>query len=221
MFRKVLIAEDHQSANISIRKALDELGIAEKDHRYYCDEAAYLFKEALKKGEPYDLLITDLSFDEDHNIQQIKSGKALIATVRSLQPSLKIIVFSVENDSELIHDLFGDLNIDAYVLKARYDVDDLKRAINAVWANKKYRSVQLSSYAQKQHAYEFTSFDVKVISLLSEGVLQKNIPNVLKQQNIKPSGLSSIEKRLGLIKIALGIASNEQLIAYCKDKRII
>jgi hypothetical protein len=39
--------------------------------------------------------------------------------------------------------------------------------------------------------------------------------------NVKPNGLSSIEKRLKTIRETLDLHSNEQLIAYCKDHRII
>jgi hypothetical protein len=56
---------------------------------------------------------------------------------------------------------------------------------------------------------------------LAKGALQKDIPNYLEQLNLKPAGLSSIEKRLNLIKESLGFTKNEQLIAFCKDMGVI
>lgn len=221
MFKKVLIAEDHESTNISVRKTLEDLGIADKEFRYYCDDALKLIEIALRQEDPFDLLISDLSFEEDKNIQKIAGGRELIKAARQLQPGLKVVVFSLENSIPVVDELFENIEIDAYVRKARYDVVDLKRAIEAVFKNKKYRSADLMQNKRIEKSYDFKDFDVKIITLLCNGMPQKNIPDYLQQHNIKPSGLSSVEKRLNSIKTALNISNNEQLIAYCKDKKII
>ena len=74
---------------------------------------------------------------------------------------------------------------------------------------------------KKVRQHEFTTYDITLISLLSQGLLQKDIPSKLQEQNIKPGGLSAIEKRLNIIKANLGIYSNEQLVAYCKKTMLI
>jgi len=221
MFRKVLIAEDHEHTNISVRKTLDDLGVPQREFRFYCDEAYKLIEIAIRQEQPFDLLITDLSFDEDSNTQQISGGKELVRAVKAIQPGIKIIVFSLQNDISLVDELFEDLGIDAYVRKARYDAEDLKRAIDAVANNKKYRSADLMRHKRAENSYDFKSFDIEIITLLCNGTPQKNIPAYLQQKNFKPSGLSSVEKRLNTIKTSLNISNNEQLVAYCKDKKII
>ena len=221
MFKKVLIAEDHEHANISLRKTLDDLDIDQRDFRYYCDDALDLVEKAMRQENPFDLLITDLSFDEDKNIQKIKGGKELIRAVKAIQPDLKIIVFSVQNNISIVDELFENLHIDAYVRKARYDAADLRRAIDAVANHKKYRSADLMRNKRAENSYDFKTFDIQIITLLCDGVPQKNIPSHLREKNIKPAGLSSVEKRLNAIKTSLNISSNEQLIAHCKDHKII
>jgi len=221
MFKKVLIAEDHEHANISVRKTLDDIGVYQREFRSYCDEALALVQIGIRQDQPFDLMITDLSFDEDKNIQRITGGKELIKAVKFVQPSLKVIVFSLENNINVVDELFDDLDIDAYVRKARYDADDLKRAIDAVSKNMKYRSADLVRRKRVDNSYDFKAFDIQIITLLCNGTPQKNIPAYLQQNNIKPSGLSSVEKRLNAIKTSLNISSNEQLIAYCKDKKVI
>jgi len=221
MFKRVLIAEDHESANISLQKTLADLGIVGTHYVYYCDHALTWVQKALKTDQPYDLLITDLSFDEDNNLQKISGGMELIRAVRQEQPNLKIIVFSAENKPAVIDILYKELDINAYVRKARNDAHELKLAINGVYKNNKYISANLRQTIKEKNAHEFTDFDVTIISLLSRGTPQKDIPVYLQQNNIKPSGLSSVEKRLNLIKEILGISKNEQLIAYCKDIGII
>lgn len=221
MFKKVLIAEDHEIANISVQKTLEELGIAEARYVYYCDDAFAWIKRAITVGQPYDLLITDLYFEEDHCKQTLSSGEELIRVVKEVQPRLKIIVFSAENRPAVIDNLFKVFSIDGYVRKARRDAQNLKQAIHAVCQHHTYISPDLKQTIKAENTYEFTPFDITIISLLSQGVLQKDIPYYLQQKNIKPSGLSSVEKRLNLMKEILAFSKNEQLIAYCKDIGII
>jgi len=221
MFKRVLIAEDHESANISVQKTLADLGITQNEYTYYCDDALMLIRKSMHDEQPFDLLITDLSFEEDHRKQTISDGIALISAVKSIQPDLKVLVFSSENKIALIDSLFKELGINAYVRKARHDAKSLKLAIDAIYKNKTYLSEDLKKTLKQKNAYEFTEFDTTILTLLSKGVLQKDIPLYLQQNNIKPSGLSSVEKRLNMMKEGLEFSKNEQLVAYCKDFGII
>src|SRR5690606_26704374 len=221
MFKKVLIAEDHESANISVQKTLEALGIGGAKYVYYCDDALAWIRNALREGEPYDLLITDLYFEKDHYEQQLSDGKELIEAVKRLQPDIKVIVFSAESRYAVVNGLFRTLSVDGYVRKARRDAQHLTEAIQAVFGNRTYLSPDLKAAAGDRNSHEFSHFDVTIISLLSQGVLQKDILIYLRQNHIKPSGLSSVERRVNLMKEVLGFSKNEQLIAYCKDIGII
>ena len=221
MFKRVLIAEDQEMASISVRKTLEDLAIAQSEYTYYCDDAYMHIKKNVHSEQPFDLLITDLSFEEDHRTQLLAGGLELIAAVKTVQPDIKVLVFSAENKAAVIDTLFKELGINAYVRKARNDAQDLKMGIEAISKNKTYLSANLKSIIKQKNAYEFSNYDVTIISLLSQGTLQKDIPNYLQHNNIKPSGLSSVEKRLNLMKEILEFTKNEQLVAYCKDFGII
>jgi len=117
--------------------------------------------------------------------------------------------------------LFKTLAIDGYVRKARRDAQHMKEAIQSVYRGTRYIAPDVKQRIREKNSYEFTQFDITVISLLAQGVLQKDIPHHLQQQHIKPSGLSSVEKRLNLMKEVLEFSKNEQLIAYCKDIGVI
>ena len=221
MFKKVLIAEDHESTNISVRKTLEDLGIVHADYVFYCDDAFTRVLKALKNDEPYDLLITDLSFEDDHSHQNILDGIELIKAIRNEQPNLKVIVFSAENKPVVIDPLFKELAINGYVRKARNDAKDLKLAIVNVYKGYNYIASDLKQSIKEKNSHEFTAYDITIISSLSKGMLQKDIPLYLQQNHIKPAGLSSVEKRFNLMKEALGFSNNEQLIVYCKDMGII
>ncbi|ERJ59930.1 response regulator [Sphingobacterium paucimobilis] len=221
MFKKVLIAEDHEIANISVQKTLHEVGIIDTKYVYYCDDALSWVRNALRDDEPYDLLITDLSFEADYNEQRIGGGVELIKEVKKVQPDIKIIVFSAENRSSVIEELFNRYGINGYVRKARRDAQHLKEALHALSDGRNYQSPDIKQAIRNRNSHDFSTLDVNIVSLLAEGILQKNIPHYLQERDIKPSGLSSIEKRLGLMKELLGFSKNEQLVAYCKDIGLI
>jgi hypothetical protein len=52
-------------------------------------------------------------------------------------------------------------------------------------------------------------------------VFYKNIPKKLQEQNIYPNSLSSVEKRINMMKLSLAAANTEELIAFGKNIGII
>jgi two-component system, NarL family, captular synthesis response regulator RcsB len=107
------------------------------------------------------------------------------------------------------------------VRKARNDAKELKVAIEQIAQNQVYLPRQVSQLIKQKNAYQFTNFDIVVIRLLANGTRQKDIPAVLQQLQVQPSGLSSVEKRLSYLREELDCTNNEQLVAFCKDKGII
>lgn len=221
MFKNVLIAEDHRSTKISVEQTLKELGITGSQYAFYCDDALLNLKNAIRESRPYELLITDLSFEEDDREQKISDGTALIEAAKKLQPGLKVLVFSAEPNAAVVHNLFQKLDINGYVHKGRRDTLDLKTAVENIYKNKKYVPVEFQQAIRHKNAHDFTNYDVMVISQLAKGTLQKDIPAYLQQSGMRASSLSSVEKRLNQIKEVLGFTKNEQLVAYCKDNKVI
>jgi two-component system capsular synthesis response regulator RcsB len=221
MFKKVLIAEDHEVANISVQRTLNDLGVQEAKYVYYCDDALAWISKALQDQAPYDVLITDLSFEEDNNKQRITSGIDLIQAVKVIQPTIKILVFSGENRPVIINKLFNNYGIDAYVRKARRDAQYLNEALKALRNDKTYASQDIKQILKEKNTFELSTVDILIVKYLADGVKQMDIPHYLKQMNVKPSGLSSIEKRLNNMREVLAFTKNEQLVAYCKDKGFI
>lgn len=220
MIKSILIAEDHESANISVQKTVEELHISRADHVFYCDDALAKIQVALQKDHPYDLLITDLSFEEDAKVQKIANGMALIAAAREVQPALKVIVFSADNRPATLEMLYNRLDVDGYVRKARNDAKELVQAVETIAKHQRYFPKQAMQLIQK-NTHDFTEYDILVISLLARGVHQKDIPAHLRQNDVPPFSLSSLEKRLNHIKDLFEFSKNEQLVAFCKDMGII
>ncbi|PCH75987.1 MAG: response regulator [Flavobacteriaceae bacterium] len=222
MFQKVLIAEDMDYINSGIRSELKTLKIPQIEYVAYCDEALLKLKKAIIENNPFDLLISDLSFVEDAHEQELKSGEALILEARKLFPDLKIIVFSVENKKHQIQTLFNQANINGYVLKGRDGLRELKKAIQEIEISEiKYISTEIQSALYKNVAIEITDYDLNVVACLSEGMSQPEISTYLKNQMMIPSGVSAIEKRLKLLKEHFNAKNPTHLVAIAKDLGLI
>ncbi|WP_315823478.1 response regulator [Paraflavitalea speifideaquila] len=194
MITKVLIVEDQESANISVQKTMADLGITEIEHAYYCDDALERITQRAGTDRSYDLLITDLFFEPDDRKVTLAGGTDLIAAARKIQPDLKVLVFSAESKAGNIEMLYAKFDIDAYVRKARNDARELKEAICELAQHRRYRPRHISDLINSKNTYEFTDIEITIITSLAQGMLQKDIPDYLKANQLKPSGLSSVEK---------------------------
>lgn len=221
MFEKILIAEDHQSTGISVKQTLEELNINTCDYTYYCDHALTRIRNEQLAGHPYELLVTDLSFKPGDREEKLRDGVALIAAARQVQPELKVLVFSIESKVIVIKRLFDELNIDGYVEKGRKDAQELRSAIDAICKNSRYIPAGLRQAVKQVSTHNFTDLDLAVIKLLYEGKLQKEMPDCLTRQGIRPSSLRMIEKRLSLMKEAYAFTNNEQLLVFCREAGFI
>lgn len=222
MFKKVLIAEDLDSISIAIIQALEQLSISKIYHAKYCDDALLKIKKALYEDQPYDLLISDLSFKADHRENKLNSGEELIEAVKKIQPTIKTIVFSIEDKSYRIQYLFKELGLNGYVSKGRNSIPELQRAIQTIYLeNSKYLSKELTYVMNTKTILEIEAYDISLLKYLSKGLILAEISSELKALKISPNGSSSIEKRINKLKIYFKANNNVHLIAIAKDLGLI
>ena len=222
MFKKILIAEDLDSISITVEQALKELSITEIHHAKYCDDALLKIKKALHDEDPYDLLISDLSFKIDHRTNKLTSGDELIESVKKIQPDIKTIVFSIEDKSYRIKSLFNDLGINAYVSKGRDSIPQLKKAIQSIYSeDEKTLSEEWSHVLRDKSLLEIEAYDITLLKLLSKGFIIDEISSSLKNSGIVPNGSSSIEKRINKLKIYFKANNNVHLISISKDLGLV
>ncbi len=222
MFHKVLIAEDLDSISTTVIQALEELSIIEIHHAKYCDEALLKIKKAVRDNQPYDLLISDLSFKKDHREVKLLSGEELIDAVKKIQPTIKTIVFSIEDKSYRIKSLFNNSGINAYVSKGRNSITQLKNAVTKISnSDKKIISPELSHLLSDPTILEIEAYDISLLKLLSKGLIMDEIALEFKNTGILPNGNSSIEKRINKLKIYFKANNNVHLIAMAKDLGLV
>jgi len=222
MFKKVIVAEDLDSINIAVVQALASLGISDIENAKYCDEAFLKIKKAALEKQPFELLITDLSFKTDHRENKLQSGEELIAILKKEQPNLKVIVFSIEDKSYRIQSLIDTLRIDGYVMKGRNSIPELQKIIGKVYRNEdKNISSALTHNLSSKKLIEIEAYDIRLLHALSSGLTQDEIAQTFKQDAIIPNGTSSIEKRINKLKIYFKANNNVHLIALAKDLGLI
>jgi len=222
MFTKVLIADDIDFNDVGAALTLKELGVPEIEYAKYCDDALLKIKKAHLDENPFQLLISDLSFKGDHRENQLNSGEELIHAAKVLFPELKTIVFSIEDRAHRIKFLFDELKIDGYVVKGRNMLYDLKQAIQKAFSNETENiSPELAHLLQDKTTSEIGHYDVLLIKYLSIGITQENMETVFKQEGISPHSKSSIEKHLNKLKIYFKANNTVHLVAIAKDLGII
>ena len=221
MFKKILISDDLGSINQGVLSVIDNLGTKDVQQVQYCDDAYLKIKRAVLDNSPYDLLITDLSFVADHREQKYPSGEALTIALKQEHPELKIIVYSVEDRLQKVRLLMNTHRTDAYVCKGRRGLLELEKAIQAVYNNETYLSPQIEQALSSKTDLEINDYDIELVKLLSNGLSQDDISLHLKNNNISPSSLSSVEKRLNKLRIQFKANNAIHLVAIVKDLGLI
>jgi two-component system, NarL family, captular synthesis response regulator RcsB len=222
MFKKVLLVDGFDIVNISVGQALSELSILEINEAKYCDDAFIKIRKGLQENEPYDLLISDLSFKKDCRNAKFNCGEELITAVKKIQPNIKTIVFSEEDKSFKIKSLFKEVNINAFVHKGRDGISELKKAVQFVFCEDSKISTSGMCHALEDRSLvEIEEYDISILKLLSFGFLLKDISSDFKKCGVIPNSSSSIEKRINKLKIYFRARNNTHLIAMTKDMGIV
>lgn len=221
MFKKVLIADDLGSINQGVLSELGSLMTGDVQSVQYCDDAFLKIKKAIYDNNPFELLITDLSFKADHREQKYKSGEELISALQKEVPELKVIIYSVEDRLQKIRKLMGIQNVKGYVCKGRKGLWELSDAVNTIYENKQFVSPQIEQALSHKDNLEITDYDIALVKQLSEGLSQEEVSIYLKKNNISPNSLSSVEKRLNKLKDQFKANNAIHLVAIVKDLGLI
>ncbi|MEM8509335.1 MAG: response regulator [Bacteroidota bacterium] len=222
MFQKVLIAEDHGLTGSGLKERLTNLLIPEIEVAHYCDDALLKIKASLKQDKPFEMLITDLSFKADYKNRKLTSGEELIFEAKRLQPSIKTVVYSVENRVAKIKSLYDNLKIDAFVGKERRDIDEITKVVTQVFEGKTYFSESLRhALRSSENQLELDEYDILLLKLLTKGLKQEEIAQYFQERNYPASSLRSIQDRLGKLKILFGAKTPVHLVAQAMERGFI
>jgi len=221
MFKKILIVEDIDSISIGVTTLLESNFDADIRSTKYCDEALLKLKKAYNENDPFDLVITDLSFQDSQRETKISTGEDLIYQIKREQPFIRIIAYSVDDKPFRIKSLFDSYRIDGFVAKGRESVTELIDAVTLIYnTGEKYISPQLA-YILKDFSHHIDEDDIELLICLSNGMTQSEISDTFRNQLKKTSSTSSIEKRLNRLKLNFKANNTIHLISIAKDIGLI
>lgn len=223
MFKKILIAEDIDSISVGVITILqNKYPDIDIQSTKYCDEAIMKIKKGLNENEPFDLLITDLSFKQDYRDTILSTGEELVENVRKLQPTLKIIVYSIDDRIYRIKNLFHNYKVNGFIAKGRDSITEFPQALNLIYATSyTYISPTVAHLFEEKTLSEIDDYDIKLLKHLSEGFTQTEISVILKASGKNTSSTSSIEKRINKLKIYFKANNTIHLISIAKDMGVI
>lgn len=215
---KILIVDDHQLIIDGIISSLKELNDFEIVSTTNCDEAF-----AKLKQEPFDILFTDLSFDNLGEFSKIDGGECLIRAVINEKIDVKIGVITGHTETNRIYNVTRNLKPSAYLLKNKCNATELNFAIQKMMSDDFYYSHDVHLKLLKRVCVEI-QMDEVAIQILKELPKQAKISNLvgfIKKEDGTPLKLRSIENKLASLRIDLNAINNTDLILKAKELGII
>lgn len=221
MFQKVIVVEDIDSISLSVRHVLENVGVPTIEIVKYCDDAWTKIKAAAALGEPFQLLLTDLSFEKDYRAVELVGGEALLEVVHTQYPDLKTLVYSIEDKSFRIKKLYEVQGISGYVLKGRRSLEKLKVALQTLAADKLYYDPELQAQLRDQGFVSLDAYEILLLQQLAAGSSLDEMEQYCRDQGVKPCSKSAIEKRLYRIRDAFEAKNLTHLVGLAKDRGVV
>lgn len=183
--------------------------LAADDHRVITKAVSFIVKDIYKdtvvfelnkleevlqkiKSTQIDLLIMDVSFPEGNSL-------ALITTIKALQPTIKILIFSgLDEDIYAVRCINAGAN--GFLSKVS-TVEEIKNAINEVLDKKKYLSKIVQDKIMDNYIFnkplnpldQLTNRELEIVQLILEGFKSTEIA---KSLNLQKSTISTYKNRI-------------------------
>ena len=215
---KILIADDHQILIDGIISSLKEIEEYDISSTTNCDDAF-----AKLKQEPFDILFTDLSFDNDTVSTKIDGGESLIKAIQKEEISVKIGVITGHSEINRIYNVIQNLKPSAYLLKTKCNATELNFAIQKMMSNDFYYTHEVHQKMIHRASINI-QMDEVAIQILKELPSQSKINNlegIIKKEDGTFLKLRSIESKLANLRIDLNAINNTDLILKAKELGII
>ncbi|CAI8304025.1 MAG: Uncharacterised protein [Polaribacter sp. SA4-10] len=216
---RILIVDDHQ---LVILYSLTKIGNFDVITTNTCDDALELILKH-QNNHPFQIVLTDLSFDNGTKATKLNGGEALIKAIKNQNIAIKIGVITGHVETNRIYNVIQNLNPDAYLIKSKCGVTELGFAIEKMRANDFYYSHEVHQKIMRRNILQIQMDEVAIQVLKElpnhtkisnlEGVILKNDGSVIK--------LRSIETKLSNLRADLNANNNTDLILKAKELGII
>lgn len=166
----------------------------------------------------FDVIFLDVILppDEEH---KIFSGEDLALVARKYLPLSKIIMLTSHTEAFVLYSIVKKISPEGLLVKSDFSPEELLIAFEEIFKGATYQSatVRKSIRDMLKSSTYFDSYNRKIISLLSQGIKTKNMPNHLGLS------ISAIDKRKSVIKSFFGIekGTDEDIIRAARKNGFV
>jgi len=219
---RILIADDHQLVIQGIVCSLKEVGDFDLVTTNNCDDAFQLIKSN-QNTNPFQLLFTDLSFDNTTEDTNLDGGEELIKAIRNNEFDIKIAVITGHTETNRVYNVISNLNPNAYLLKSKCDATEIGFAVQKMLANDYYYTHEIHQKIMKRNIIQIQMDDVaiQILKELPNHPKLANLEGVIKKGDGSFLKLRSIETKLGSLRADLNANNNTDLVLKAKELGII
>lgn len=220
---KILVVDDHQLLIDGIISSLEASGYTNVLSTTNCDIALKTIIEDSKTDNPFDILFTDLSFDNATMLQKIKNGESLIKAVKKANIPIKIGVITGHTETNKVFNIVSNLDPLAYILKSKCDSNELGFAVNKMMNNENFYTHEIHQKLMKRNVAAILMDDVaiQILEELPNHPKISNLEGIVKKENGDILKLRSIENKLSNLRIDLNANNNTDLVLKAKELGII
>ncbi|PQJ80181.1 response regulator transcription factor [Polaribacter porphyrae] len=219
---RILVVDDHQLVIQGILCSLKEVGDFDIVTANDCDKAFQLIKNSLKTN-PFQLLFTDLSFDNTTEDSLIDGGEELIKAIKNNEFNLKIAVITGHTETNRVYNVISNLNPNAYLLKSKCDATEIGFAVKKMLANEFYYTHEIHQKIMRRNIIQIQMDDVaiQILKELPNHAKISNLVGVIKKTDGTLLKLRSIEAKLSNLRADLNANNNTDLVLKAKELGII
>jgi DNA-binding NarL/FixJ family response regulator len=219
---RILIADDHQLVIQGILCSLKEVGDFDVVTTDNCDDAFQLIKSN-QNTNPFQLLFTDLSFDNATEDSNLDGGEELIKAIKNNEFDIKIAVITGHTETNRVYNVISNLNPNAYLLKSKCDATEIGFAVQKMLANDYYYTHEIHEKIMRRTIIQIQMDDV-AIQILKE---LPNYPKIANLEGVIKKGdgsfvkLRTIETKLSNLRADLNANNNTDLVLKAKELGLI
>lgn len=219
---KILIVDDHQLIIQGLLCSLEKVGNFEVVTTSDCDDALHLIK-ASEKSAPFQVVFTDLSFDNSTKETILNSGEALIKAIRVNEIQIKVAVITGHTETSRVYSVISNLKPNAYLLKSNCEAAEIGFAIQKMLKNEYYYShiIHQKIIRRKITQIKIDDMSLQILKELPNHPKISNLEGIIVKNNGNKIKLRSIETKLANLRIDLNAINNTDLILKAKELGLI
>lgn len=219
---KILVVDDHEMLLKGLVDSLKRAGYENVQSFLNCDLAYEAVLDANQKMDPFDVVFTDLSF-ENNSKAQFKQGEDLINQLKKISKATKVAVLSGHSETNRVINVIGNQDPDAYILKHECTPEEFDGAISKMLRDQKYYSQTVHQKIMNRRIIDIQTDEtaLEILRQLSKQYKIANMVGLIFNKKGKELSLRSIDNRLAELRESFNAVNNIDLVMKAKELGVI